>query len=82
MVDGDYTATSPHDLGKIVWSVVKEAMADTNKYAMRDLAKATKEKKIVSGIGAVGKTAGTETGSILYVEEDYHMKGRHSYSGS
>jgi hypothetical protein len=74
-VKGDYTATSPHDLGMIVWPVVKEAMSGTNKNAMRDLAKAAKVKKVVSGIVAVGQSAEAATGSTLYVEEDYHVKG-------
>jgi len=75
MVEGDYTATSPHDLGMIVWPVVKEAIAGVNKNAMRDLETADKVKKVVSGIDDVGQSVETETGSTLYVEEDYHVKG-------
>jgi hypothetical protein len=74
-VEGDYALTSPHDLGRIVWPVVKETIAGVNQNAMRDLATAAKVKKVVSGIDAVGQSAETETGSILYVEEDYHVKG-------
>ncbi len=75
MVEGDYTATSPHDLGKIVWPVVKETIAGANKNAMRDLATAAKTNKVVSGIDAVGRSVETETCSTLYVEEEYHVKG-------
>ena len=75
IVEGDYTATSPHDLGMIVWPVVKEAIAGVNKNAMRDLETADKVKKVVSGIDDVGQSVETETGSTLYVEEDYHVKG-------
>jgi trehalose utilization protein len=75
MVEGDYTATSPHDLGMIVWPVVKEAIAGANKNAILDLARADKVKKVISGIEAVGKLVETETGATLYVEEDFHMKG-------
>jgi len=74
-VKGNYTVTSSHDLGKIVWPVVKEAIAGATKNAMRELTTAAKAKKVVSGIGAVGQSAETETGSTLYVEEDYHVKG-------
>jgi len=74
-VEGDFTATSPYDLGKIVWPIVKEAIAGTNKNAMNDLATAAKIKKVVSGIDAVGQSLETETNSTLYVEEDYHIKG-------
>ncbi|MBN1998674.1 hypothetical protein JW935_14030 [candidate division KSB1 bacterium] len=75
MVIGDYTATSPHDLGMIVWPVVKESIAGANENALRDLETAARLKKVVSGIDAVGQLAGTETYSTLYVEEDYHVKG-------
>jgi hypothetical protein len=74
-VEGDYTATSPRDLGKIVWPIVKETIAGANKNAMIDLASAAKTKKVVSGINAVGQSVETESGSTLYVEEDYHVKG-------
>ena len=74
-VEGDYTATSAHDLGKIIWPVVKEAIAGTNKNALRDLATAASKHKVVSGIDAVGQLVETETGSTLYVEEDFHVKG-------
>lgn len=36
-VEGDYAATSPHDLGRIVWLIVKMVMAGTNGRAMHDL---------------------------------------------
>lgn len=75
MVEGNYNATSPHDLGKIVWPVIKAAIAGTNKNAQRDLATAAKVNKVVSGIDAVGQSAETEKGSTLYVEDDYHVKG-------
>jgi hypothetical protein len=74
-VEGDYTATSPRDLGRIVWPVVKDAIAGANQNALLDLATAARTKKIVSGIEAVGRSAEAEAGSILYVEEDYHLKG-------
>jgi hypothetical protein len=74
-VEGDYTATSSHDLGMIVWPVVKDAIAGVKKNAMRDLARASKAKKVVSGIDAVAQHVETETDATLYVEEDYHVKG-------
>jgi hypothetical protein len=39
---------------KIVWPVVKEAIAGGNENAMRDLATAAKVKKVVSGVETVG----------------------------
>jgi hypothetical protein len=75
MVEGDYSATSPHDLGKIVWPVVKEVMAGTGEKAMRDLEAAEGSRNVASGIDAVGHLAGSGAGDTLFVEEDYHMKG-------
>jgi hypothetical protein len=74
-VEGDYGSTSPQDLGKIVWHLVKEAMAGTDQKAMHDLATAMNVKKVISGIDAVAESVEKETGSILFVEEDYHLKG-------
>jgi len=74
-VEGDYIATSSHNLGKIVWPVIKETIAGTTINAKAELAKAFKKKKVVSGIDAVGQSAETDTGATLYIEEDYHMKG-------
>ena len=75
MVEGNYLKTSPHDLGMIVWPVVKHSVAGADKNAMQDLAKAVKVNKVVSGIDAVGQFVETKTGSTLYVEDDYHVKG-------
>lgn len=75
MIEGDYTATSPHDLGMIVWPVVKEVIAGVNENAMSDLAEAVRLKQIIFGIKAVGQSIATETGSALYVEENYHLRG-------
>ncbi len=74
-VPGDYGATSIHDLGKIVWPVVKQAIAGMKKNTMRELAMAFRINKIVAGIDAVSLAVETESGSTLYVEEDYHVKG-------
>ena len=79
-VEGDYLMTSPHDLGMIVWPMVKEAIAGVNKNAMRDLVTAEREKKIVSGINKVGLAVETETNPKLYVEDDYHERGSISKS--
>ena len=74
-LEGDYTATSPHDLGKIVWSIVKEAMAGTTERAMHDLDAAASSQNVASGIDAVAHVAGSGAGGTLFVEEDYRMKG-------
>jgi hypothetical protein len=75
MVEGDYTGTSPHDLGKIVWPIVKDAMAGTGEKAIRDLETAENSRSVASGIDSVGHAAGSGTGGTLFVEEDLHIKG-------
>lgn len=74
-VEGNYTATSPHDLGKIVWSIVKQTMAGTTERAMHDLDAAASSHNVASGIDAVAYVAGSGGGGTLFVEEDYRMKG-------
>jgi len=74
MVEGDYSETSEHDLGKITWSIVKTALAGAVKNAIYDLM-AVDGRKRFFGIDAVAKAAQKESGSILFVEEDYHIKG-------
>lgn len=74
-VEGDYAATSPHDLGKIVWPIVKEVMAGTSEKAMHDLETAESSRNVVSGIAAIGHMVGSGVGGTLFVEEDYRMKG-------
>jgi hypothetical protein len=74
IVEGKYIATSAHDLGMIVWPIVKEAIAGATEDAMRALAVAAEAKQVVSGIDAVEQLVEAGTGSTLYVEEDYHVK--------
>ena len=75
-IEGNYDATSPGDLGKIVWSVVKNVLAGASEKAIYDLEIAQNTNNVVLGIEAVGRWADSGTGAILFVEEDYHIKGR------
>jgi len=75
MIKGDYTTTSPHNLGRIVWPVVKETISGVNENAMKELEIADKMNNVIFGIEAVGQLAETQTGATLYVEEDYHVIG-------
>jgi len=79
MIEGDYTATSPRDLGMIVWPIVKEVIAGANENALSDLAEAVRLNHLIYGIKAVGQSTATETRATLYVEENYHIKGSLHY---
>lgn len=75
VVEGDYADTSSHDLGKIVWPAVKEAMAGGKEKAMHDLKTAEAKQKVASGIDSVTLSAESRRGTTLFVEEDYHVRG-------
>jgi hypothetical protein len=74
-LEGNYEATSVHDLGQIVWPIVREALSGNRERALRELDEAVKTQKVVSGLDQVWRLANSETGSALLVEEDYHKKG-------
>lgn len=72
-VEGDHTATSPRDLGQIVWPIVKEAISGRRSAALNELEVAEKAQKLIVGLEAVGRHL--DVGSRLFVEEDYQVKG-------
>lgn len=74
-IEGDYSATSPRDLGKIVWPVVREAISGQLDSAMRQLENASREGRIVCGLTAVSRSDLIGEGATLLVEEDYHKRG-------
>jgi hypothetical protein len=74
-VKGDYSTTSLHDVGKIVWPVVKEAVSGLLDSAMRDLEAATKGHRTVCGINSVSQQAVKLVNATLLVEDDYHVRG-------
>lgn len=73
-VEGDFTATSLYDLGKIVWPVVKEAMTGSRERVLRDLEIAGDARKIY-GLETIGRRVNETAGATLLVEEDYHVRG-------
>ena len=74
-VDGDFTTTSPHDVGRVVWPVVKEAMSGIENEVTRNLEDAKNAEKLIFGIDSVGHWAGVVVGSTLVVEEEYRVRG-------
>lgn len=81
-IQGDYSDTSPHDLGKITWPVLKGTISGMTVSALRSLDTADVLQNVVSGIDAVWMSADSNPGSTLYVEDDYHVKtsapGKHN----
>ncbi|NIM20498.1 MAG: hypothetical protein GTO51_09750 [Candidatus Latescibacteria bacterium] len=74
-IEGDYSTTSLHDLGKIVWPIVKEAISGLLDEAMRDLEIAEKAGRTACGLDAVSQLAIAGVSATLIVEDDYHMRG-------
>jgi hypothetical protein len=74
-VDGNHSATSPRDLGKIVWPVVKDAMSGQVERAMRDLETTRRQGSSIAGIEAVSRSILNSAGATLLVEGDYHVRG-------
>lgn len=72
---GDFSETTANDLGQIVWPIVKTAMAGAEKSALHDLEANIEKRKIAVGIEDVLQAAGSNAGAVLFVEEDYHVKG-------
>lgn len=75
-VIGDYSTTSLHDLGKIVWSVVKESLSGILVDAQHELNSALKTRQAVCGLYAVSQRVAAGGITTLLVEEEYHMRGR------
>jgi hypothetical protein len=74
-IEGDYGTTSLHDLGKIVWPVVREAISGLLDETMHDLEIATKAGRTVYGLAAVSRLEMAGVKTTLVVEDDYHIRG-------
>ena len=71
--DGDHSATSSRDLGRIVWPIVIGVMANAGEKVERDLAVATRTHNVAVGIDAVVKSLDAGVGATFLVEDGYHV---------
>jgi hypothetical protein len=69
--EGDYSATSSGDLGRIVWPIVKGVMASAGAKMERDLEAAARTHNVAVGIDAVVQSVDAGVGTTLLVEDDY-----------
>lgn len=74
-LEGDYTAVSPHDLGRIVWPIVKHVLAGSNDQSLQELERAARTDGIIAGFDAVSQSVSSTTVLSLFVEEGFRMKG-------
>jgi len=73
-IDGDHSTTTPRDLGKIVWPIVKTVMAGAGQKLERELEAASREHNIAVGIDAVVQSVDAGVGATLLVENSYRVQ--------
>lgn len=78
---GNHDKTSAHELGKLVWPLVKENLAAQRQQVLAELDKAVGERKFVSTPGQVWRLAQEGRGRLLLVEEDFHYPARVDETG-
>jgi hypothetical protein len=78
---GSHDSTPPHDLGKLVWPLVKENLAQRRQGVLKELDAAIGAQRYVSTIGEAWRLAHEGRGALLLVEEDFHYPARVDASG-
>ncbi len=72
-LEGNYEATSVHDLGKKAWEVVREKNKKERHSALNEIQNAISAQKLASGITEVWRFANEGRIDMLVVEEDYNI---------
>jgi hypothetical protein len=75
-LQGSHDKTSPHELGKLIWAQVKDALAKQRQQVLSELDKAVGERKSASTIGEVWRLANDGRGHLLLVEKDFHFPAK------
>ena len=78
---GSHDSTSAHDLGKLVWPLVKENLAQRRQGVLQELDAAIGAQKVVSTVGEAWRLAHEGRAALLLVEEDFHYPARVDPSG-
>ena len=78
---GSHDKTSPYELGKLVWPLVKAGLDEQRELILSELDKAIAERKVVSTVGEVWRSANEGRGRILLVEADFHYPARIDATG-
>lgn len=80
-LQGSHDKTSPSELAKLVWPLVKGALAEQRQKVFFELDKAVGERKVASTINEVWRLASDGRGYLLLVEEDFHFSARVDETG-
>jgi hypothetical protein len=82
MLTGSHDKTSAHELGQLVWPLVKANLDQQRQQVLAELDKAVGAQKTVSTIGEVWRLAHEGRGRLLLVEQDYHVPARVDATGA
>jgi hypothetical protein len=80
-LQGSHDKTSPHELGKLVWPLVKDAFTEQRQQELSELNRAVGERRFASAIGEVWRLASEGRGQLLLVEEGFHFPARVDETG-
>lgn len=75
-VAGSHDRTSPHELSRLVWPRVEEALARERTERLHELERAVGERRAASALDEVWRAAGEGRGRLLLVEESFHQPAR------
>jgi hypothetical protein len=75
-LDGNYDHLTAHDLGRLIWPVVREAFVDRRRAVLDQLETAAGQHRAASTLGEVWRHARLGRGALLIVEEGYHEPAR------
>ena len=81
-VRGNYDSATPHDLAKLVWPAVRDALGERRTEAFDALGAAVGAQRSVSGLPQVYRKAVEGRVERLLVEDGYHVAGRVDASGT
>lgn len=72
-VTGNHDQTPAHELGKLVWPVVADALSVKRRRALDTLDAAIGAQRFASGLGEAWRRAQEGRGELLLVEQNYHQ---------
>lgn len=80
-LNGSHDKTSAPELAKLVWPLMKGALAEKRNEYLGELDRMVGEQRVASTIGEVWRLAHEGRGKLLLVEEDFHFRGKLDETG-
>ena len=79
---GNHDQTPPHELAKLTWPAVSDALASRRRRALDTLDAAIGAQRFASGLGEAWRRAQEGRGQLLLVERNYHQAARFDEAGN